>query len=59
VVGVTVKRTDEAIDYLESIPKEHRDIAWDFSYRQFQECDMTLYGHVGAVTGVCYDPRGK
>jgi len=52
-------RADEAIDYLESIPKEHRDIAWDFSYRQFQECDMTLYGHVGAVTGVCYDPRGK
>ena len=52
-------RVADALDLLDSIPKQYRNAEWQLSRRELSGSDMTLYGHEDAVQCVAYSRDGR
>lgn len=51
-------RANEANEFLERVPREHRHFEWMLAKRQFRGSDITCYGHTSWVNGVSFSPDG-
>ena len=49
----------DAMEYLDRIPVAHRRIEWYLARREFDNSDLTLYGHSAQVSSVAFSPDGK
>ena len=51
-------RVGVALELLESIPEQHRQVEWHMSKREISGSDMTLVGHSDAVDSVAFSADG-
>ncbi len=51
-------RAGDAQGILQQIPRQHRNIEWYLSQREFSGSDITLYGHTHVVLSVAFSPEG-